>query len=94
MKVREQFKKDLKKFIKTWSVIAIITTFIICVGYSYQHFLIDILRLPLIAPAKESRGEFIYFFSAVVYSIVFWFIYSLIEAFIITFKKIKNYVFE
>ena len=94
MKIREEFKKDLKKFIKTWSVFIMITTFILCVGYSYMHFLIDVLRLPLLAPEKDGRGEFIYFWSAVLYSFVIFVIYILIEAFITTVKKIKNYVFE
>lgn len=94
MKIRQEFKNDVKKFIKTWSVIIMVLTFILCVCYSYMHFLIDVLRLPLLAPEKDGRGEFIYFWSAVLYSIALFIIYILIEAFIITIKKIKNYVFE
>ncbi len=94
MKIREQFKKDLKKFIKTWSVIIMITTFILCVGYSYMHFLIDTLKLPLIAPERDGRGEFIYFWSAVLYTLLIWLLWILIEGLIMSFIKIKNYVFE
>lgn len=94
MKIREQFKKDLKKFIKDWSIISFIIAFFISVCYSYMHFLIDILRLPLLAPEKDGKGEFIYFWTATLYSLGLFIIYIIIDTFTILVKKLKNYVFE
>lgn len=94
MKIRKEFKNDAKKFIETWSTIIMITTFILCVGYSYMHFLIDVLRLPLLVPEKEGKGESTYFWSAFLYTLLVWVLCILIDVLIKSFKKFKNYVFE
>lgn len=97
MKIRQEFKEDMKTCIIWIFYLYIIIVLIGCVYYSYAHFLMDVLRLPqipLINKDIDPKSEGIIFIHTLLYTILFVFIYTLLGVIFKIIKKLRYYIFE
>lgn len=97
MKIRKEFKEDVKTTLKWLTILFCICVFIGCVYYSYAHFLLDVLKLPtlpLVNKDIDPTSEAMVFIYTLLYTILFFVIYLVLDLIKQIYVKIKNYVFE
>ena len=90
MKIRKEFKDDMKIVFLTFLALTVIC----CFWYSWCMFLIDTLGLPCLKSRFEEQGIFEVIVSGTFYTAIF---YIIIMIFVVIHKilyTIINYIFE
>lgn len=97
MKIRKEFKEDVKTALTWVTMFFTSIIFIGCVYYSYAHFLMDVLKLPtipLVNKELDTKSEGVVFIYTLIYTMGFRIVWNILSTLKKIFISIKNYVFE